>query len=129
MGALEFEPVAEQDAVDDQITHTGLERGTYFVGDFTPWQLAGARAPQRVRRSTVFKRDPYWFAWASVSQGSNQLPVMIPATGPGAAGSTFPNNQPQVEEVNVSVDGNPPATYGSNLGRPAGPAANLPGGI
>lgn len=99
------------------------------MGEATPWALAGPRTPQRVHRRTVYKRDPYWFAWVSVSQGTNQLPVGIPATGPGAAGSTFPNNQPQVEQVEITVDGLPPTTYGSNLGRPAGPGANLPGGI
>lgn len=94
----------------------------------TPWQLAAARTPQVTRRRTVYVRDPYWFAWQSVSQGTNQLAVMIPSTGPGAAGSTFPTNQPQVAQVEITVSGTP-TTYGSNLGRPAGPGANLPGGI
>lgn len=69
-----------------------------------------------------YKYDPYYFAHMSVSQGANNVPVMIPATGPGAAGSTFPNNQPQVEAIITIPEGTltPSQQYGHNFAAPTG---------
>ena len=96
-----------------------------------PHELARVGTGTRVRRIYRYIRDPYYFATVSISHGTNQLPALIPATGPGAAGSTFPTKIPEVELVEIQVTGTlrPDEQYGSNLGRPAGVGANLPGGI
>lgn len=98
---------------------------------YTPPELARVVRPPRRSTSVRYKRDVYWFATTSVTQGTNQPVVSIPANGPGAAGATFPAIQPQIESTTITVYGTltPEQTYGSNLGRPAGVGANLTGGI
>lgn len=98
---------------------------------YTPPELARVVRPPRRSVSVRYRRDVYWFATTSVTQGTNQPVVSIPANGPGAAGATFPAIQPQIESTTITVYGTltPEQTYGSNLGRPAGVGATLTGGI
>lgn len=97
-----------------------------------PWQLTRSadrgRSTIPVRRTTVYRRDPYWFAWQSVTHGADQLAVSIPATGPGSAGSTFPTNQPQVDEV-IVTEADAPPVYGVNTAQPVPAGRNTTGGI
>ena len=79
----------------------------------TPWQLAGPKQPtfQRIER---YARDLYNFPADSVSQGTNNPVVRIPAMGPHAAGATPPNLFPVIAAVDVIITGSATPTYGVN---------------
>ena len=79
----------------------------------SPWQLS-QRQQATYRKVEVFARDLYNFSYVSVSQGTNNPPVQIPAMGPAAAGAVPPSKFPQVVAVEVIVTGSAAPTYGVN---------------
>ena len=74
----------------------------------TPFNLA---KPQflPVRRVEHYARDVYNFSYTSVSQGTNNPVVVIPASGPHAAGAIPPSKFPQIDSVTVIVPVGPEA--------------------
>lgn len=68
-----------------------------------PWQLAARKAP-RVRKTYVYKRDPYNFSHVTTSNGTNPQ-IVIPCTGPHAAGAVWPVSAPTIESVQVTLTG------------------------
>jgi hypothetical protein len=82
------------------------------MAEFTPFVLAQARQ-MRKQTTTVYKRDPYYFSWRSVTHAPNPQ-VTIPHLGPHAAGAPAPRMTPEVESVIVTPSGTRPQVYGIN---------------
>ena len=83
------------------------------MAEATPWQLARP-AQQRVRKRDELIRDLYNFPGISISQGTNQPVVSLPAMGPGSAGAPFPTMYPFIIAVEITVVGSIWPEYGIN---------------
>lgn len=84
----------------------------------TPWQVAGPRQPTRRQTVDVFARDTYNFGWPTTTSGTN-VELVIPATGPNAAGAPPPTSARTIIETTIIMTGTEVGVvYGNNLGDP-----------
>jgi hypothetical protein len=83
------------------------------MAENTPWQLA-AKKPATYTKKSVYRYDPYNFDHMSVSNGTNSV-VVIPMTGPHAAGAVPPNSFQQNVSVTIVASGTNQPVMGSNF--------------
>jgi hypothetical protein len=86
------------------------------MAEFTPVVPAAAKPPSKPVQRVIYAYDPYNFSHVTTTSGTN-IQVIVPATGPHAAGAPPPRDTRTVVEI-ISLGTTARVEYGNNFGTP-----------